>query len=121
MPKMSAQEGSMTKRSSIIAYSKAAERLVAAELSDQARRLHAGEWGGPGDVDVMGPGFYAQVKHVRNVPAYMGEGFRQINEATAGSEITPLVIIRTKPGPGHEAKTYVVMEVEQWRKVYDTH
>lgn len=107
------------RRSSIISFSKAAERLVAKELNPEAFRLHAGEWKGAGDVDVMGPGFYAQVKHVTNIPTYMGKGFKQINEATEGSAVTPLVIIRTKPGTGHEAKTYVVMEVEQWRKVYD--
>ena len=109
----------MGSRSSIIAYSKAAERLVATELSNGAYRLHAGEWKGPGDVDVIGPGFYAQVKHVKNVPTYLGEGFRQINEATEGTMQTPLVVIRAKPGPGREAKTYVVMEVEEWRKIYD--
>lgn len=108
----------MGSRSSIIAFSKAAERLVATLLHPKAFRLHAGEWKGPGDVDVMSPGVYAQVKHVRNIPTYMGEGFRQINDATEGSAITPIVIIHTKPGPGHEAKTYVVMEVDQWRKVY---
>ncbi|MCH8840009.1 MAG: hypothetical protein IH831_04905, partial [Planctomycetes bacterium] len=42
----------------------------------------------------------------------------QINEATGGSAISPLVIIRTKPGQGHEAKTYVVMEVTEWKKMY---
>ena len=68
---------------------------------------------------MAGPGFYAQVKHVSNVPAYMGKGFQQINEATEGTQLTPLVIIRTKPGQGHEAKTYVVMEVREWRKIYD--
>lgn len=108
----------MGSRSSIIAFSKAAERLVATLLHPKAFRLHAGEWKGPGDVDVMGPGFYAQVKHVKNIPTYMGEGFRQINAATEGSAVTPLVIIRTKPGQGYEAKTYVVMEVAEWRKIY---
>lgn len=105
-------------RSSIMAFSKAAERLVAALMHPSARRLHAGEWKGPGDVDVVGPGFVAQVKHVSNIPTYMGKGFQQINDAAEGSDNTPLVIIRTKPGPGHEAKTYVVMEMDEWKKVY---
>lgn len=108
----------MGSRSSIIAFAKAAERLVAAQLHPQAHRLVAGEWKGPGDVDVMAPGVYAQVKHVRNIPTYMGEGFRQINDATEGVDKTPVVIIRTKPGQGHEAKSYVVMEIDEWRRVY---
>ncbi len=107
----------MTKRSSIVAYSKAAERLVAIELG--GRRLHAGEWEGrPGDVDVIGPGWAAQVKHRSNVPTYVTEGFTQIKEATEGTQRAPLLVIRTKPGRGRESQTFVMMEAAEWRRLY---
>jgi hypothetical protein len=108
----------MTKRSSIVAASKEAEREIARQLG--GRRLHAGEWsgmGGQGDVDVLGADFAAQVKHRSGVPAYITEGFKQIRDAVAKASLTPLMIIRTKPGSGRKAETFVMMDVATWRRI----
>lgn len=111
----------MTKRSSIVAASKEAEREVARQLG--GRRLHAGEWsgmGGKGDVDVLGPDWVAQVKHRSGIPDYITEGFRQIRTASqcAGQNPLPLplMVIRTKPGQGKTSETFVMMDAETWRK-----
>jgi hypothetical protein len=105
----------MSKRSTV-AQSKEAEREVARILG--GRRLHAGEWHGKGDVDVLGESFAAQVKHRSGVPDYLLEGMRQIQEATADTYLTPLLVIRTKPGRGREAQTFIVMEAETWRRTH---
>ena len=101
----------MSKRS-IIAASKQAERDVAALLG--GRRLHAGEWGGKGDTDVVGPGWIAQVKHRSGLPTYIKEGMRQIREAAVGTDNLPLLVIQTKPGRGYESQTFVMLEVEDF-------
>jgi hypothetical protein len=108
----------MSKRSTV-AQSKEAEREVARILG--GRRLHAGEWHGPGDVDVLCDGYIAQVKHRSGVPDYLVEGMEQIGKATLATEELrrlgssdrpiPMVVLRTKPGRGKGAQTYIVMEV----------
>ncbi len=107
-------------KSSTVAQSKDAERLVADEL--KGRRLTAGEWRGRGDADVVGPGrhpkWMAQVKHRSNLPTYLTEGLKQIREAVGSSDTIPLVVIRTKPGRGRQAETLVVVDVETWNRVY---
>lgn len=108
----------MTRRSSIVAQSKEAERDVARQLG--GRRLHAGEWsglGGAGDVDVLGPDWAAQVKHRAGVPAYVTEGFKQIRDAVAATQMIPVMVIRTKPGRGRQAETLVVLDAETWRRI----
>jgi hypothetical protein len=70
-------------------------------------------------VDVLGDSWAAQVKQRAGVPDYLIEGMRQIKEATEGTYLTPLLVLRTKPGRGKEAQTFVVIEAEQWRKIYD--
>lgn len=117
----------MGKRSSIIAESKQVERNVAEFLG--GRRLHAGEWQGPGDVDVIADRFIAQVKHRANVPSYILEGLRQIHEAREAQEelrrlqptITdfpiPLAVIRTKPGRGREGHTFFVLDQECFNRL----
>lgn len=106
-------------RRSTVAQSKEAEREVARQLG--GRRLHAGEWsgmGGQGDVDVLGDDFAAQVKHRSNVPIYITEGFKQIRDATARTgPLIPLVVIRTKPGRGREAETFVMMDAETFNSL----
>ncbi|KKN84425.1 hypothetical protein LCGC14_0288870 [marine sediment metagenome] len=96
-------------RRSTVAQSKQAERDVALLLG--GRRLHAGEWKKKGDADVAGPGFVAQVKQRSGVSTYITEGMRQIQEAAQGTDDLPLLVIRTKPGRGHGAQTFVVLEV----------
>lgn len=105
-------------RRSTVAQSKEAEREIARQLG--GRRLHAGEWSGmgrKGDVDVLGPDWAAQVKHRSGVPDYITEGFRQIREATAGTPFLPLVVIRTKPGRGRQAETFVLVDADTWRLI----
>ena len=107
----------MSKRS-IVAASKQAERDVAEFLG--GRRLHAGEWGGPGDVDVIAPGLIVQVKQRTGVPAYITEGLQQIGDAIEGrvelqrlgsdDRPIPVVAIRTKPGRGKPAQTFYVLD-----------
>ena len=102
-------------RRSTVAQSKEAEREVARQLG--GRRLHAGEWSGmghKGDVDVLGSGWAAQVKHRSGVPDYITEGFRQIREAVAKTSLTPLMVIRTKPGRGRQAETFVMVDATTW-------
>lgn len=102
-------------RSSTMAQSKQAERDVAELL--HGRRLRAGEWRGPGDVDVVGPGWAAQVKHRTAVPAYITEGMRQVKEATASSPMAGILVVKTKPGRGRQSETFVVLDVETWLNV----
>lgn len=117
----------MGRRGSIVAASKQEERAVAEFLG--GRRLHAGEWQGPGDVDVVSPRYIAQVKHRSNVADYIIEGMKQIHEAlTAPDELRrlqadiceepiPLVIVRTKPGRGRKARTFVVLEQIDFNRI----
>jgi hypothetical protein len=68
---------------------------------------------------VVGPGWKAQVKHRSGVPVYITEGMQQIQEAVQGTEDLPLLIIRTKPGRGRGAQTFVVLTAEdffRWRE-----
>lgn len=104
-------------RRSTVAQSKEAEREVARELG--GRRLTAGEWRGSGDVDVIDQfnEWVAQVKHRSDLPYYITEGFRQIREAVAGTDFIPLVVIRTKPGRGRNAETFVMMDVATWHDI----
>ena len=107
-------------RRSIVAQSKQAERLIAMFLG--GRRLHAGEWAGKGDVDVISDLFVVQVKHRSGVPAYLIEGMKQIREPlTAPDELRrlrpgikddpiPLVAIVTKEGRGKKAQVFFVLD-----------
>ena len=83
-------------RSSIVAHSKQAERDVGLLLG--GKRLHAGEWYGGGDVDVVANdhSWIAQVKHRKDVAAYIQEGMRQLDEVEAEVEGTRLLVIKTK-------------------------
>ena len=109
-------------RKSTVAQSKQAEREVAALMGGQ--RLHAGEWHGPGDVDVIdkdSPAVWvAQVKHRAAVPGYILKGLRQIQEAALSERppYIPLLVIKTKPGRGKDSRTFVVMEAEDWFEAY---
>lgn len=110
----------MTRRSTV-AQSKDAERAVAEKL--YGRRLHAGEWCGKGDVDVIGLYFLAQVKHRSGVPNYIIEGMDQIHEAAKDAEELrrlephihvgpqPLLVLVTKPGRGKPSRTFVIREI----------
>ena len=65
--------------------------------------------------------FIAQVKHRSNVPGYITEGMKQIHEALAApdelrrlcpdiyDDPIPIVVVRTKPGRGRKAQTFVVL------------
>lgn len=112
-------------RSSIVAQSKEAERRVARAF--KARRLHAGEWCGAGDVDVVHPAYAIQVKHRSNVAAYILEGMQQAQEAAKDTEelgrllgngpkvqcygAKPVLVIVTKPGSGRPSRMFQVTEV----------
>ncbi len=110
----------MTKRSSIVAASKQAERVIGDIFG--GRRLHAGEWEGrPGDVDVLAGRYIIQVKHRKGVAGFILEGLKQIQEsavayAERGETKIPLMIIKTKPGQGHTSRHLIVMEAEDWMK-----
>lgn len=95
-----------------MAQSKQAERDVAELLG--GRRLRAGEWHGLGDVDVIGRGWAAQVKHRAAVPAYIIEGMRQVLEATAGTDELGVLVVKTKPGRGRRSQTFVILDVASW-------
>ena len=75
---------------STVAQSKQAERDVAALLG--GRRLHAGEWYGGGDVDVVANdnSWVAQVKQRKDVATYIQEGMRQLDEVRRRSYFNPL-------------------------------
>lgn len=60
------------------AQAKQAERDIAKAIG--GRRLRAGEYVGPGDIDVVSDSIIGQVKH-RTMPSWMAEGLRQIEEA----------------------------------------
>ena len=113
-------------KSSIVAQSKEAERRVARVYG--GRRLTAGEWAGAGDVDVISPEYAIQVKHWKNVAAYIIEGIRQAQEGEADlGELArlsagvpyykielspkPLLVIVTKPGRGKPARMFKVEEI----------
>lgn len=109
-------------RRSTVAQSKDAERRVA-RLYPNARRLSAGEWNGRGDVDVVTPDNVIQVKHRKNVPAYILEGLDQIQEGAKDVQEVirlqgesmyarkPLLVIVTKPGSGRPSRIFEVKEV----------
>lgn len=104
----------MTKRSSIVASSKEAEREVARVLG--GTRLHAGEWKGKkGDVDVEGPFWVAQVKHRAGVPAYITEGMKQLDEAV--TDKMKLLVLVTKPGRGKKAQMFVMLQAEDFARL----
>lgn len=117
----------MGRRSSIVAQSKQVERNIAEFLG--GRRLHAGEWQGPGDVDVVAPRFIAQAKHRAGVPAYLVEGMKQIREALAAPEELrrlcptiaddpiPVVVVRTKEGRGKRAQTFYVLDQKSFNRL----
>ena len=109
-------------RSSVVAQSKQAERDVA-KVYD-GRRLHAGEWCGAGDIDVITYTQAIQVKHWKNVAAYIIEGIRQAQEGAADvAELArlqpspssqrrqPVLVIVTKPGSGRPSRMFQVTEV----------
>lgn len=103
----------MTRRSTL-AQSKEAERHVAKELG--ARRLRAGEHRGEGDLDLDGGWFVVQVKHRKDVPAWLRDGMAQAMRGSCGltEKPMPLLAIRTKPGSGRDAQTYIVVTAEHW-------
>ena len=105
----------MTRPASYVAYSKDAEREVARIMG--ARRLHAGEYDGPGDVDVDGGWFKVQVKN-RRIPAWILDGYDQIHAATVGApeQLGPqrLVVLVDKPGPGKPRRIFVLQEIDEW-------
>lgn len=102
-------------RSSTNAQSKQAERDVAETLG--GRRLHAGEWHGGGDVDVVPEPrtneWVAQVKHRRDVATYIQEGIKQLDEVRDPTPLR-LLVIKTKPGRGKESEVFVLMRIEEW-------
>ena len=111
----------MSKRS-IVAASKQAERDVARVYG--GRRLHAGEWSGAGDIDVITPAWAIQVKHSKNIAAYILEGTQQAQEGAAevvelarlqpspsSQRRKPLLVIVTKPGRGKPSRMFQVTEV----------
>lgn len=116
----------MTRRSSTVSYSKDAERATAREMG--ARRLRAGEWDGPGDIDIDGGWFVVQHKQRADVPKWFQEGMEQATEAArslAARAHTPithdptrthapaaLMVIVAKQGRGKPAKKYVVWTME---------
>ena len=116
-------------RKSMVAYSKQAERDVADRFG--GRRLHAGEWQGKGDLDVLVFGFIndmegigIQVKQRSDVAKWFAEGMKQIKDAVndvkeltrmgVTADLLPMMVVKTKPGQGSKSKMYVVMEVEDW-------
>ncbi len=109
----------MSKRSTV-AQSKQAERDVAKLLGGV--RLHAGEWHGGGDIDVVSLEGYAdwvaQVKQRRDVAGYIQEGMRQLDEVRSSDSLKLLVIV-TKPGSGKTSETYVMMRAEEWMRMRD--
>ena len=107
----------MSKRS-IVAHSKQAERDVGTLLG--GRRLHAGEWYGGGDVDVVADdgSWVAQVKHRSDVAGYIQEGLRQLAEVR-NKEPLQLLVIKTKPGPGKPSETYVMMTANEWLRMQE--
>ncbi len=101
-----------TKASNRTTLSKAAERFAGALLG--ARRMVAGEWKGPGDVDLDGGWFLAQVKNTR-----IGErrrwGMQQIQEACKGTDKMPLLVEVDKPGRGGgETEVWVTVRWQDW-------
>ena len=110
---------------STVAQSKQAERNVAELLG--GRRLHAGEWFGGGDVDVVSADGYgddneewvAQVKQRKDVAVYLQEGMRQLDEVRNRGHYKPLklLVIVTKPGSGKTSETYVMMRASEWLRM----
>ena len=113
-------------RRSTVAQSKQAERDVGALLG--GRRLHAGEWYGGGDIDVVSvnkesglddESWVAQVKQRKDVAGYIQEGMQQLELVEKGRRINPLklLVIVTKPGRGNPAETYVMMKASEWLRM----
>ena len=102
----------MTRPASYVAYSKDAEREVARIMG--ARRLHAGEYDGPGDVDLDGGWFKVQVKN-RRIPAWILDGYKQVHAATVGTlHAQGFVVLVDKPGPGKPRRIFVLQEIDEW-------
>ena len=113
-------------KAGIVAQSKQAERDAAEALDHVARRLHAGEWAGAGDVDIIGHSFYGQVKQRKDVAGYIQEGMRQLDEAGGERKhlerlqpgicknAVPLLVIITKPGSGKRKRTYVMIDIDDY-------
>ena len=111
-------------KSSIVAASKQAERAAAYYLG--GRRLHAGEWTGEGDVDIIGTSFFGQVKHRKDVAGYIQEGMKQLDDVQDSRlelerlepdivpEPMPILVIQTKPGSGRPSETYVMMRIQDY-------
>ena len=105
---------------STVAQAKQAERNVAYLLG--GRRLHAGEWYGGGDVDVVANdnSWVAQVKQRKDVATYIQEGMRQLDEVREtgmGHQQLKLLVIVTKPGSGKTSETYVMMRASEWLRM----
>ncbi len=103
----------MTRPASYVAYSKDAEREVARIMG--ARRLHAGEYDGPGDVDLDLQWAKVQVKQ-RRIPAWILDGYEQIHAAANGDfeHGMGLVVLVDKPGPGKPRRIFVLQEIDEW-------
>lgn len=102
-----------------VAQSKQAERDVAEKLG--GTRLHAGEWHGGGDVDVVSDPegqWVAQVKHRKDVARYIQEGLAQLSEVE-DTEPLQLLVIKTKPGQGKPSEMYVLMRADEWLRMWD--
>ncbi len=109
-------------KSSIVAASKATELRVA-RVYPGGQRLAAGTWVGEGDIDVISEQYAIQVKHRKNVPAYILEGLTQVQEGAADLEEIyrlfplpkgwqePLLVIVTKPGSGRPSRMFEIKEV----------
>lgn len=116
-------------KKSIVAQSKQAERHVAGLLN--GRRLHAGEYCGIGDVDVIAPSIIIQVKHRSGVPGYITEGMEQVRQATKSmtelrrlapdwmvEDPLPVLALQTKPGSGKPAETFFVVDAAWFRLLH---
>lgn len=105
-------------RSSTVAQSKQAERDIGALLG--GKRLHAGEWYGGGDIDVVANdnSWVAQVKHRKDVAGYILEGMRQLDQVRGEDTRTRLLVIKTKPGQGKPSETFIMMRAAEWLRTY---
>jgi len=109
----------MTRRSTV-SYSKDAERRVRDVMG--GRRLRAGEWNGPGDIDncsAKSPEtswWVSQTKHIKGTPQWLSKGMNQAVEAAESlkGRPLPLLMILTKPGTGNTAEMFVVCRAEDF-------
>ncbi len=111
-PKFQAKPKS-TRHKSIRAAAKAVERWWAEKLG--GKRVPAGVAAQlrSGDLDIRSPHRGIQVKN-RNLPAWFIEGWDQAEVGVRGTGLRPLLVITTKPGPGKQARHFVVEEVRWW-------